>query len=142
MADDDGLVWLPLPEAATRLGKSTDAVRSLVRRNKLRTQTGNDGRPRVAVPAGDSQAPVEGRLDDGQTTAELTNELMELRERLGRAEERADAAERVAAAKIDAAQADVRAVREQLDRELARVARLEEELRELRRPWWRRWTGS
>jgi hypothetical protein len=103
MADDDSLVWLPLPEAAARLGKSTDAVRSLVRRNKLRAQTGNDGRPRVAVPAGDDQVPVDGRPVGGQTTAELTNEIMELRERVGRAEERADAAERVAAAKVDAA---------------------------------------
>ena len=44
---------------------------------------------------------------------------------------------------VEAAEArtDARSLREQLDRELARVARLEEELRELRRPWWRRWVG-
>src|SRR3954464_10661968 len=100
MTDDDGLVWLSMPEAAVRLGRSTDAVRSLVRRNKLRTQAGNDGRPRVAVPVGDNQPPGAARSEDGQTTADLTAEVMELRERIGRAEERADAAERVAQAEV------------------------------------------
>lgn len=37
MADDDGLRWLPLAKAAAQLGKSTDAVCSLIRREKLST---------------------------------------------------------------------------------------------------------
>jgi hypothetical protein len=56
MTNDDGLSWLPLLEAAMRLGKSTDAVRSLIRRDRVPTRKGNDGRLLVGVPTVDGQA--------------------------------------------------------------------------------------
>ena len=41
---------LPLAEAAVRLGKTTEAVRSMVRRGRLSAVRGNDGWLLVAVP--------------------------------------------------------------------------------------------
>ena len=41
---------LPLVEAAVRLGKTTEAVRSMVCRGRLSAVRGNDGRLLVAVP--------------------------------------------------------------------------------------------
>ena len=61
--------------------------------------------------------------------------MNELRVDLMEARSEAKAAARVA-------EAEVKAARDQLDRELDRIARLEEELRELRRPWWRRFVGK
>ena len=93
--------------------------------------------------AGDGQG-VAGPVTD--TVADLLAEVTDLRERLARAETEREAARAVATAEVAAADATAAAVvaaaREQLDRELARVARLEEELRELRRPWWRRFISS
>jgi hypothetical protein len=63
MTNDDGLSWLPLLEAAMRLGKSTDAVRSLIRRDRVPTRKGNDGRLLVGVPT------VDGQATDGASMA-------------------------------------------------------------------------
>jgi predicted nucleic acid-binding Zn-ribbon protein len=83
----------------------------------------------------DDDHPVTGELAGLRAAvADLTAEVHELRGDLREARSEVKAAERVA-------EAEVKAARDQLDRELARVARLEEELRELRRPWWRRWVG-
>jgi hypothetical protein len=41
---------LPLTEAAARLGKSVDAVRAMIRRGRLSTIRGNDGRLLVTIP--------------------------------------------------------------------------------------------
>jgi hypothetical protein len=41
---------LPLADAATKLGKSQEAVRAMIRRGKLATIRGNDGRLLVTVP--------------------------------------------------------------------------------------------
>jgi hypothetical protein len=146
MTEDDGLSWLPLLEAAARLGKSTDAVRSLVRRDRLPSRKGNDGGRLIGVP------PVAGRPADGQATAtdqasdghlmvelwstieELRDELMETREQLASARAALEAAQGVAAARVDAVKAEAVALRELCDR-------LTAELEDARRPWWRRLIG-
>jgi hypothetical protein len=157
MTNTDELSWLPLLEAGMRLGKSTDAVRSMIRRDKLATRKGNDGRLLIGVPpvegqAGDGQATVIDPSGDGHTTAELLLTLEELREELfearvalARAEEKRDAAERnakaaqetaqrIAEAQVAAAKADA-AARDHLITELKTL------LAVAQRPWWRRLIG-
>jgi hypothetical protein len=58
-------------------------------------------------------------------------------------EELAEAKAELAESRIAQARAEERAaaLREMLDREQGRADRLEEEIRALRRPWWRRWVG-
>jgi hypothetical protein len=157
MTNTDELSWLPLLEAGMRLGKSTDAVRSMIRRDKLATRKGNDGRLLIGVPpvegqAGDGLATVIDPSGDGHTTAELRLTLEELREELfearvalARAEEKRDAAERnakdaqetaqrIAEAQVAAAKADA-AARDHLITELKTL------LAVAQRPWWRRLIG-
>src|SRR5215213_8927875 len=146
MTNTDELSWLPLLEAGMRLGKSTDAVRSMIRRDKLATRKGNDGRLLIGVPpvegqAGDGLATVIDPSGDGHTTAELRLTLEELREELfearvalARAEEKRDAAERNAEAQVAAAKADA-AARDHLITELKAL------LAVAQRPWWRRLIG-
>ena len=139
MTVDDGLSWLPLLEAAMRLGKSTDATRSMIRRDRLPTRKGNDGRLLVGVPPADGQATdglptVIAQSADGQTTADLRwaleevrEELMEVREQLAGTKASLEAAETIR-------KAETGALRELADR-------LTAELAEARRPWWRRLLG-
>jgi hypothetical protein len=141
MADDGGgPSWLPLLEAAMRLGKSTDAVRSMIRRDRLPIRKGNDGRLLVGVPtvkgrSADGLTAVGGQADDGQTTAaqlrwtveELREELMEAREQLAGTKAALEAA-------VAVRKAEVGALRELADR-------LTAELADARRPWWRRLLG-
>jgi hypothetical protein len=146
VTDEDGRIWLPLHNAAIKLGKSSDAVRSMIRRGRLSTRKANDGRLLVAVPtandqpgggltrADDGRATVFSQADDGQTTAELQHEITEIRERLARAEERAEAARAIAAADVATAKAEAVALRELVDE-------LKAQLADARRPWWRRWFG-
>src|SRR4051794_10825700 len=49
--DDQAGTWLRLGEAAAALGTTVEGVRSRIKRRKLRTRPGNDGRLRVLVPA-------------------------------------------------------------------------------------------
>ena len=148
---------MPLLEAAMRIGKSTDALRSMTRRDKLPTRKGNDGRLLIGVP------PVHGQLADGLMTVadqsgdrrataelrltleELREELFEARVALARAEEKRDAAERnaekaretaqkIADAQVAAARADV-AARDHLITELKALLAI------TRKPWWRRLIG-
>ncbi len=147
MTDEDGRIWLPLHDAAVKLGKSSDAVRSMIRRGRLSTRKANDGRLLVAVPtavdqSGDGLATAEGgraaafgQADDGQTTAELQQEITEIRERLARAEEQVEAARAIAAADVAAAKAEAVALRELVDE-------LKAQLADARRSWWRRLIGS
>ena len=121
MTDDDGLSWLPLLEAAMRLGKSTDAVRSMIRRDKLATRKGNDGRLLIGVPAVAGQAAdglptIIDQATDGRMTAdlrltieELRDELMETREQLAGNKATLEAAATVAEARISAAKAEIAA---------------------------------
>lgn len=59
---------LPLAEAATCLGRSVDAVRAMIRRGKLATVRGNDGRLLVSVPPSLVQADAQVRLGDGEVS--------------------------------------------------------------------------
>jgi hypothetical protein len=117
--------WLPLAEAALRLGTTVDAVRKRVRREQIPARRGNDGKVHVLVGG---QPPASHNLDDGQPAVGLLVDLEEAREQAERW--------RVAAeeARVDAA--GLRAERDAA-RELVRS--LEEQVRWLRRPFWRRW---
>ena len=126
MTDDDGLTWLSLLEAAMRLGKSTDAVRSMIRRDKLPTRKGNDGRLLIGVPAVVGQAAdglptIIDRTNDQLRVEELRDELMETREQLAGTKAALEAAETVR-------KAEVAALRELADR-------LTAELADARRSW-------
>jgi multidrug resistance efflux pump len=139
MDTDQTTAWLPLAEAARRLGVTVDSLRKRASRGLVEHRKGNDGRIVVLVDgetAASQWLADPDELAEARAEAERWRALAEQRGiDLARAEERATAAARVA-------EAEVKAARDQLDRELARVARLEEELRELRRPWWRRFVGK
>jgi hypothetical protein len=131
MTDADDLSWLSLLEAAMRLGKSTDAVRSMIRRDRLPTRKGNDGRLLIGVPTVAGQADLSTVIDqasDGRTTAELRLTLEELRDEL--MDKREQLARKAAAleAAVAVRNAQVGALRELADR-------LTAELADLRRPW-------
>jgi hypothetical protein len=131
--------WLTLTEAAERLGVRRELLRSRARRGLIPSRRNNRGEMVVQIQPGQDQAmtgSVAGaptgetrliaRLEDelAEAMADLTEarqELADRREAQGKAEERA------------------LVLREALDFERARTNRLEEELRELRRPWWQRW---
>jgi hypothetical protein len=139
MAGDDGLTWLPLQEAATRLGKSSDAVRSLVRRDRLTARKGNNGGLLVAVPtdldqSGNGHATAADRQGDGQLTAELRDTIAELQAEVLEA--------RVAQARAEAERDGLRATAAAEAAALnVLVTELRAELAEVRRPWWRRLIG-
>jgi hypothetical protein len=126
---------LPLAEAAVRLGKSTEAVRSMVRRGRLSAVKGNDGRLLVAVPpelaaADDRPGPGERPVDDqlARLLTERDEALLEadhLRELLRDAQ--------VARAEARARREAEAAAKDEL------IAELKALLAEARRPWWRRW---
>jgi hypothetical protein len=139
MTVDDGLTWLPLQEAAARLGKSSDAVRSMVRRDRLTARKGNNGGLLVAVPtdldrSGDGQPTAKDRPTDGQLTAELRDTVAELQAEVLEA--------RVAQARAEAERDGLRATAVAEAAALnVLVTELRAELTEARRPWWRRWRG-
>jgi multidrug resistance efflux pump len=125
-----------LAEAAAATGRHPEALRGMVRRGRLTAVRGNDGRLLVRLPADltAGQQPAETRLEAGllDEMAEVREEAAGLRTALARAEAERDAAKAVAAA-------ETTMLREALEREHARVDRLEEALR---RPWWRRLVGG
>lgn len=133
MTDDDGLHWLPLPEAATRLGKSTDAIRSMVRRDKIAIKKGNNGGVLVGVTVKDGQATADDQATDGLgDEVEHWRRLAEIRAiELATLTERLAGLEAVSAARIAAVEADVAA------RDVV-IAKLEELIAKLYRPFWRR----
>jgi hypothetical protein len=143
---DDEPPRLPLAEAAARLGKSVDAVRAMIRRGKLTTVRGNDGRMLVSVPPSLAQAADQPRLggDEAGDRSGLgerlgsdevaTRLLIERDEALAEADHWRDQAHR---AELAQARAEAEhAAKAEL------VAELRAMLAEARRPWWRRWLGS
>jgi chromosome segregation ATPase len=140
---DQDSPMLPLAEAAQRLGRSREAVRSLIRRGRLATVRGNDGKVLVAVPTELAEAADRSRPED---------DLADLRERAHEAElaqAEAEAELKVRLEQLDALKAELATRQEQLVElkgELAaaraEVAQLKVELAEARRPWWRRWIGE
>jgi hypothetical protein len=148
MAEQEtGELSLTYAELAARLRVSADGARTRAKRAGWPVIVGNDGRARVRVLASDlperpaEQNPVttdplgELKRAHAERVAELKGELERARE----GTERWRSAAEQARAEGERDRAVIKEVRDQLDRELARVARLEEELRGLRRPWWRRW---
>src|SRR5215213_3226276 len=118
--------WHSLTEAARLTGLDREAIRSRARRDLLPTRRNNRGELLVQLPAellaggdqGDDH-PSTGEMTGLRVAvADLTAEISELRGDLREARSEAKAAARVA-------EAEVKAARDQLDRELARVARLE-----------------
>jgi hypothetical protein len=139
MDDDHAPVWMPLNEAALRLGVSTEAVRARIRRGQLESRRNNAGRVMVLVSA---PTPAEQSTVDDRTTIErLRSELDDARADADHwrtlAEQRAV---EVATAKGEVAAAEARA-----EAQAEAHGRIALELREAlewhRRPWWRRLLG-
>jgi hypothetical protein len=137
--------WLTLTEAAERLGVRRELLRSRARRGLIPLRRNNRGEMLVQIQPGQDQAtagpvtmPVAGPMT-GETglVARLEDKLAEVRADL--AEARQELADRREAQ----GKAEERALvlREALDFERERTARREEEIREMRRPFWRRWWG-
>jgi hypothetical protein len=131
MDSDQSATWLPLGEAARRLGVTVDSLRARTKRGLVEHRKGNDGRIMVLV-TGESAA-SQGLVDpdelaEARAEVERWRALAEQRGiDVARAEERATAAERVAAAEI--------AAKDQV------IADLREQLAWHRMSWWRRWRG-
>jgi hypothetical protein len=144
--------WLTLGEAAARTGWRPERIRSLARRGTMPRRRGN-GRdwlyqvtPELVAARAEERADPRAGTDETArwqaVAAELQDEVAELRIGLARAEERAAAGERLAAAEIAARDAVLAELRAQVEREIARGDALADQLAEARRPWWRRWIGD
>ena len=131
-------------EAARRLGKSPDAVRSALRRKTLEGYRDNQGDWRIPVdgllPGGDHHETASGPAVDA-----LRQELDRLHEELRQARDAAEAARRLS----DDRQVTVADLRERLGRVEGAVAGKDELIADLReqlawhrRPWFRRWRGG
>jgi hypothetical protein len=131
MDTDQPAAWLPLAEAARRLGVTVDSLRKRASRGLVEHRKGNDGRIVVLVngeTAASQWLADPDELAEARAETERWRTLAEQRGiDLARAEERATATERVAEAKVAAA--------ERLVEELKAM------LAEGRRPWWRRWVA-
>ena len=123
-------------------GPDPKPIRALVRRGRLTARRGNDGRLLIELPA-DMLAEHEpadrpdlaGHVADLEMlVGELREELLAAKLTIGRLEAERDAGKAIAAN-------ETQFLREVLERERARVDALDAELRDLRRPWWRRLLG-
>jgi hypothetical protein len=121
----------PLREAAVATGRHPEALRSLIRRGRLKAVRGNDGTTLVEVPdwlsAGHEPQGAEPMAGMDGVAAELREELTELKTDLARAEAERDAVKA-------AAETEKAALREL-------IAALQTELAYRRRPLWLRWFG-
>ena len=126
--EDTGTTWLPVAEAAQRLGITIDGLRSRIRRGLVKPRRGNDGRLLVPVATHGPATGLDPSTDAGadsadETVADLREENGALRVQVARIEERLAASERREGETAAA-----------LAKAEARADRLEAELRELRRP--------
>ena len=149
----DDLV-LTYSELGERLGLAPEGARAKAKRKAKAGEwaiiVGNDGRARVRLPAGALPEHPPDRTPDrtrehqdnarpdaqeavDRLSAELARALGEAREARTRLEELgAEVVEvRVALARVEAERDGARDL----------VARLERQLEDARRPWWRRWVG-
>jgi hypothetical protein len=134
---------LPLVEAAVRLGKTTEAVRSMVRRGRLSAVKGNDGRLLVAVPPELDRAAVVADDDRSEPGARPADE--QLARLLAERDEALLEADHLREMLRDAlvARAEARARREaEAAAKDALIEELKAMLAEARRPWWRRFVGK
>jgi hypothetical protein len=133
---------LPLVEAVVRLGKTTEAVRSMVRRGRLSAVKGNDGRLLVAVPPELDRAAVvaDDRSKPGARPADeqLARLLAERDEALLEADH---LREMLRDALVARAEARARREAEAAAKD-ALIEELKAMLAEARRPWWRRLVGK
>jgi DNA repair exonuclease SbcCD ATPase subunit len=154
MDEDETPAWLPLGEASQRLDTTVDALRKQIRRGRLQSRKGNDGRLLVLVTGGQTPASHvqdSGRTvtshgeDEGRTVASLLDrldrtrlDLEQARLALVRAEADRDHARELAAAERAYLERAAEDLRRQLQHEQARADRLEERLA---LPWWKRLLG-
>ena len=142
-------------DAAKVLKVDQRTVRKLLDRGELEGEREDGGRRRPY------QASVHGLLEkrrtdapekgpqDGQNSPESVRELrsvvQDLSYRLGRSEARVELTEKAESTMADERRRlleDLEREREERRQERARADRLEEELREARRPWWKRIFGG
>ncbi len=120
--------WLTLAEASRVTGQSPDALRALIRRDRLPARKGNAGQWLVQV--GDRILTGARPVGDQAATEEVSALRKELTEaRLAAVRSEADAA---------TARSEATVLRAALDRECARADRYEAELARLRKPLWER----
>jgi hypothetical protein len=140
--DETLLTYVELGE---RLGCAPDTARLRAKRRGWRVEHGNDGKARVRVPPGmlPDVPPERPRrdADDLPTVGELLAELGEARDDAAAARREAEVANVRLEERERAHEAETRLLRDELARERERIGRLETELLELRRPWWRRLRG-
>jgi hypothetical protein len=138
MDDDQTPAWLPLAEAAHRLGITVDALRKRARRGLVEVRKGNDGRINVLVTGQPAAGQEPDNLDevlDLRAEVERWRSLAEERGlALARAEAQVEAARAVAVADVATARAEVEAA-ERI------VADLKAQVAWHRLPWWRRLLG-
>jgi hypothetical protein len=129
----DDRPWLSLSEAAARSGRHVGALRSLARRGRVPARKGNGGQWLVQLP--DEALPKPGLgggsasgLGGDDATGELMTEVVELRERVAKAEANAQAARDLATDQV--------AAKDKV------IADLRAQLAWHRQPWWRRFVGK
>src|SRR4051794_12734963 len=118
---------MTLVDAAAATGRPAEAIRAMIRRDKLKATKGNDGRYLVAVPTEMRRPPGQpqrGRAADrGHDADSRLAALQEAVEEWRAAAEEARLAAAVAAAERDAARmtatAEIEAMRRQTEAELA-----------------------
>lgn len=127
MNSDEAGEWLPVKAAAIRLGTTEAGIRSRINRRTLRHRKGNDGKVAVFVPndAASDRPLIE---DDAANRLRLERDAA-----LAQAEHWRGQAE---AARVEAAIA-----RGERDAGKETIRVLEEQVRWLKQPWWRRWRG-
>ena len=142
MTDERTEEWLPVPEAALRLGISESAVRSRVGRRTLRSRKDNHGslvvlvgetsakhRAFVGEPSAEPTGPRQSRQEAAETVP-----LSAHREMVEALHEAHRAAMAMMLERVDAAECRAERVEEHLTRVL-------DTLLTERRPWWSRWFG-
>ena len=141
--------WVDLATYAERTGQRLDAVRSAVRRGRLRGRKGNDGRWLLQLPEAGSVIDLAGELgiDDEliEARAEIERWRQAAEERglaLARLEGELDAFKATLTADLGAKEEVLVEVRRTLEIERARGDRLADELRDRRQPWWRKLISS
>ena len=164
-ADRQAGPLMTLAEAAEAAGRPVEALRAILRRDltkplerqRLRPRKGNRGEWLIELPAGlrrPAKPPGRPAVDRHDFHAEeiadrladleqvVAGRVADLESALGEARIAAATAAAERNAAKAAATLEGGLLREQLERELARVADLERQLAEARRPFWSRWFGK
>jgi hypothetical protein len=127
MAESDSdAPWLPLSEAARRLGRHPDGIRSMIRRGRVNGRKGNAGQWLVQVPTESDPVSNGHDSDVAESLADLREELTESRVAAARAEAERDtqaAAHTRERETLQTVIGDLRADRDRLAAELADARR-------------------